>query len=106
MGDGGPIGRVPLRAFTIDVNPLMVLRRIRELVDALLRDLHPIRDGDLASRKSSEILHCFYGHRPSSNFAMDSRCTSSGPSASRSVRELAHPHARGKSPETPPPPGA
>ena len=30
MGDGGPILRLPLRAFSIDVNPLMVLRRIRE----------------------------------------------------------------------------
>ena len=46
------------------------------------------------------------GHFPSSIFAIASRCTSSGPSASRSVRECAQARARKKSSLTPPPPCA
>ena len=44
--------------------------------------------------------------RVSSHFAMDSRWTSSGPSASRKVRELAQAAASSKSSETPAPPCA
>ena len=42
--------------------------------------------------------------RPSSSFAIEARCTSSGPSASRSVRTPAQAAARPKSPLTPAPP--
>ena len=53
MSDGGSIRRLPLRALRIDMNPLMVVGGVRELVDALLRDLQPFRDGDLAPGASS-----------------------------------------------------
>src|SRR5437899_2076511 len=54
------------------------------------------------------VVDCGWGlpHFPSSHFAIDSVCTSSGPSASRSVRTLAQALARNVSSETPAPPCA
>jgi hypothetical protein len=49
--DGPSILRLALRALGVDVNLLMVVRDLRELVDAFLRDLQPIRHGDLAARE-------------------------------------------------------
>src|ERR1043165_8151525 len=65
-----------------------------------LRKIHP---GNLSNfRPAFSSYPCFF----SSSFAIASRCTSSGPSAKRSVRELAHAAAHSKSCEIPPPPCA
>ena len=60
------------------------------------------------SCESSELplAQSFDMRLPSSRRAMAMRCTSSGPSAKRSVRAPAHSRASGKSSETPPPPCA
>jgi hypothetical protein len=38
------------------MNPLMIVCCVGELVDAFLRDLKPIRDGDLPPSESLELV--------------------------------------------------
>ena len=39
--------RLGRRARRVDVDPLVIAGRVGELIDALLRDLEPVADGDL-----------------------------------------------------------
>lgn len=47
MSDGGGAWRFSPGALLIDVDPLLVAGRLRELVDPLLRHLDPVADADL-----------------------------------------------------------
>jgi hypothetical protein len=49
MGDRRCVGRLPLRPFRVDVNPLPVLRSLSELADTLLSNRKPVGHGDFAA---------------------------------------------------------
>ena len=52
MGNGGTKWTLG-SAFGINMNPLMITRRIRKLVDTLLRDLHA---GARAQGRTNEVI--------------------------------------------------
>src|SRR5258706_836403 len=54
VGDGAAEGRA-LRALAVDVDPLEVVDRLGEAVDARLRDLEPRRDADLLADARLEV---------------------------------------------------
>lgn len=64
----------------------------------------PIAEDENLGQNEKCTVHQSLDTRCNSSFAMVPRCTSSGPSASRRVRALAHKWANGKSELTPPPP--
>ena len=49
MGDGGAAGQLFLRALLVDMDPLLVAGRFRELVDSLLRDFNPVAHTDFGA---------------------------------------------------------
>ena len=55
VGDGFSAGRFARRALDIDVDPLMVARRVREAVDPLLVDEKPVSDAEFPSGIGGEI---------------------------------------------------
>src|ERR1700676_1412810 len=107
MRDWGAIRRFTPGAFGINMNPLTVFGRLGKLPNAVLRNEEPIGRGDFAAYEIFQRLQCFqhdgrhgflryagcFGNFLSSSFATVSRCTSSGPSASRSVRTSPPPSA-------------
>ena len=53
----GPVGRqFALGALDVDVDPLVVARRVGKPIDLLLRDLHPFAYADLAANGRLEIV--------------------------------------------------
>ena len=53
------------RALNVHVDPLMVERSVGKLLDALLRDVEPISDGDFLADESFESfegIECSFGH--------------------------------------------
>src|ERR1700722_11521663 len=81
-----------------NANPLPILRQRARLLFAERRQPVRIR---IERTRLSMAHNGQRAHFASSSLAMDSMCTSSGPSASRSVRELAHIAASSKSWHTP-----
>ena len=51
IGDGGRIRRLALRPLLIQMNPLAVISRLSKSLDAGLRDLQPLADGNLTPDK-------------------------------------------------------
>src|SRR5260370_7898248 len=49
VGDGGATWQLLLRALLVDMNPLLVARRFRELLDSFLRNLNPVARAALAA---------------------------------------------------------
>ena len=49
MGDGLTARHLGFRTLLIDMDPLFVTRRVRELVDAILRYLDPVADPDFGA---------------------------------------------------------
>src|SRR5207302_7357132 len=104
--------------------PLPVLRSFGKLLNPVLGKQKPFRCCDFAAQEAPQGMRAFYDQWrhgflleaadqcggacvrgllrfPSSSLATASVCTSSGPSASRRVRTLAHALARKVSCETP-----
>jgi hypothetical protein len=66
--DGLAARRLLGSALLVDVNPLLVAGRLRELVDAVLRDLDPVADADLGPDSGSEVVKSVeYPHRNASS---------------------------------------
>lgn len=49
MRDGGATWQLLLRALLVDMDPLLVAGRFRELVDSFLRDFDPVARADLGA---------------------------------------------------------
>ena len=62
VGDSGGVGRFPLSAIGIEVDPLAVFRDLGKLADALLSDFKPIGGGDFTSHEIVEGVEIFEGH--------------------------------------------
>ena len=59
VGDGGGVGRFPLGAIGIEVDPLAVFGGFGKLADALLGDFEPIGGGDFASHEIVQGVEIF-----------------------------------------------
>ena len=57
--------RLGLRPPGVDMDPLMVARRIRKGVDAVLRDREPVAGRDLLSDQPGEVRQIDDGHAAS-----------------------------------------
>lgn len=60
MRDCRAIRRVPLRAFALQMNPLVILGNFSKAVDAFLCDRRPIGHGDFAADELFQTLWRFY----------------------------------------------
>src|SRR6185295_13956267 len=56
VGNGAAAGQLLFRALLVDVNPLLVAGRFRELVDSLLRDLDPVACADLSADGGFDLV--------------------------------------------------
>ena len=56
VGNRRAEGRFALGTCAVEVNPLAILSRFRELRDALLRDNHPIARGDFLAGVVRELM--------------------------------------------------
>ncbi len=65
MRDGRAERRLGAGALGIDMYPLMVAGRVREGVDAVLRDHEPVAGGDLAADQPAEVREIDDGHAAS-----------------------------------------
>ena len=61
MCDRPAKGRLLLRSFGVDMNPLVVLRRVGESVDAFLSHFEPFANGDVLTLERFELVYIRYG---------------------------------------------
>src|SRR5262249_7157255 len=64
VGDSLAARHLSARALLIDMDPLLVTGRFRELVDAILRHLDPVADADLGANSRFdfvEVAKCSHG---------------------------------------------
>ena len=59
VGDGGAIGRFPLGAIGIEMDPLAIFGGFGELADAVLGDFKPIGDADFAAYEIFQGIEIF-----------------------------------------------
>jgi hypothetical protein len=66
---GDRAAHLAVGALDVDVDPLVIARRVGELVDPVLANLDPVGDPDLLPHEAGQILH-FDGVHPAPPFSL------------------------------------